>query len=118
MRALRGKFLDQPAINLARPVKAESVAERAAFDGGDAGFFHRDKGEIGGGGGGKFLGRRGRASRRSCAPAVRKNRVQQPHAANEREDGDGQNDRRALERLEFHRAELNEKPEQLKAALV
>jgi hypothetical protein len=44
--------------------------------------------------------------------------VQQPHAANDREDHNGQNDWRAFERFEFHRTGLNEKPEQLKAALV
>jgi hypothetical protein len=42
----------------------------------------------------------------------------QPQAANEREDGNGQKDRRAFERLKFHRIGLNKKPEQLKAALV
>ena len=42
----------------------------------------------------------------------------QPQAANEREDGESQKDRRAFEGLEFHRAGLNKKPEQLKAALV
>jgi hypothetical protein len=41
-----------------------------------------------------------------------------PHDTNEHEDKDGQKNRRALERFEFHRTGLNEKPEQLKAALV
>jgi hypothetical protein len=40
-----------------------------------------------------------------------------PHGADEHEDEGGQKDRRALERFEFHRIGLNEKPEQLKAAL-
>jgi hypothetical protein len=43
---------------------------------------------------------------------------QKPDAANEREDQNGQNDRGAFERFELHRAQLNKKPEQLKAALV
>jgi hypothetical protein len=42
----------------------------------------------------------------------------QPQAANQREDGKGRKDRRTFEGLEFHRIELNKKPEQLKAALV
>ena len=42
---------------------------------------------------------------------------QEPDAANEREDKNGQNDRRAFERFELHHAQLNKKPEQLKAAL-
>jgi hypothetical protein len=44
--------------------------------------------------------------------------IEQAHTANGREDGQSQNDRRTLKRFEFHRIGLNEKPEQLKAALV
>ena len=44
--------------------------------------------------------------------------MQESEAADEREDENGQNDRRAFERFDFHRTGLNEKPEQLKAALV
>jgi len=43
--------------------------------------------------------------------------LRQPQTADKREDDNGQNDRRAFERFEFHRVELNKKPEQLKAAL-
>jgi hypothetical protein len=43
---------------------------------------------------------------------------QQSEAANERKDNNGQNEWRAFERFEFHADGLNEKPEQLKAALV
>jgi hypothetical protein len=49
---------------------------------------------------------------------VEKIQPQEPDAANEREDKNGQNDRGAFERFELHRAQLNKKPEQLKAALV
>jgi hypothetical protein len=49
---------------------------------------------------------------------VKKIEVGQPDGADEHKDKDGQKNRRALERLEFHRFGLNEKPEQLKAALV
>jgi hypothetical protein len=49
---------------------------------------------------------------------LKKIKPQEPDAANECEDKDGQNDRRAFERFELHRVQLNEKPEQLKAALV
>jgi hypothetical protein len=42
----------------------------------------------------------------------------QPQAANERDNTEGQKNRRGLERLEFHRIGLNKKPRQLKAALV
>jgi hypothetical protein len=49
---------------------------------------------------------------------LKKIQPQEPDAANEREDKKGQNDRRAFERFELHRAQLNKKPEQLKAALV
>jgi hypothetical protein len=50
--------------------------------------------------------------------SFKKIKVKQTHAANKRKDEDGQNDRRTLERFEFHRIGLNEKPQQLKAALV
>ena len=48
----------------------------------------------------------------------RKSGLQQADAANERQDGERQGDRRAFEAFEFHAVGLNEKPEQLKAALV
>lgn len=50
--------------------------------------------------------------------ALQKIQVQKAQAAYEGDDGDGQNDRRAFDRLEFHALGLNEKPVQLKAALV
>ena len=94
------------------------VAELAVFDGGDAGIFHRDESEVGGGG-------RGKMQSSLCAQVVghalqplKKIQPQEPDAANEHENGNGQNDRRTFERFELHRAQLNKKPEQLKAALV
>jgi hypothetical protein len=45
-------------------------------------------------------------------------KLQEPDTANEREDQNGQNNRGAFERFELHHAQLNKKPEQLKAALV
>jgi hypothetical protein len=44
--------------------------------------------------------------------------LKQTDTANEREDENGQKDRGALERFEFHHPELNKKPGQLKVALV
>jgi len=49
---------------------------------------------------------------------LKKIQPRQPQAANQREDGESQKNRRAFEGLEFHRIGLNKKPEQLKAALV
>ena len=94
------------------------VAELAVFDGGDAGFSHRDEGEVGGGGRGKMQSRpRAQVVGHALQP-LKKIKPQEPDAANEREDQNGQNDRGAFERFELHRAQLNKKPEQLKAALV
>ena len=97
---------------------AELFAVTFRFDGGDAGIFHGDKGEVGG-------GRRGKMQRRPHPQVVghalqplKKIQPQQPDTANEREDENRQNDRRAFEWFELHRAQLNKKPEQLKAALV
>ena len=87
-------------------------------DGGDAGIFHRDEGKVGRGGRGKTQGRPHAQVVSDALQPFKKIEVKQPHAANEGEDENGQNDRRAFERFEFHRLELNKKPEQLKAALV
>ncbi len=88
------------------------------MDGGDAGIFHRDEGEIGRGGRGKMQGRPHAQVVGHALQPVKEIEAEQPDTANEHKDEDGQNDRRALERFEFHRIGLNEKPEQLKAALV
>ena len=91
LRALRGKFLDQPAIDLARPVKADNLGYPSSpfCTAAMLESSHGDKGEIGGDGRGKMQGGSRRASRRSCAPAARKNpSSQQPQAANERENGE------------------------------
>ena len=94
------------------------IAELAAFDGGDAGFLDGDEGEVGGGRRGKMQSRpRAQIVGHALQP-LEKIQPQEPDAANEREDENGQNDRRAFEWFELHRAELNKKPEQLKAALV
>jgi hypothetical protein len=118
LRALGREFLDEPAVNLSRPVESELVAERAVFDGGDAGIFHRNKGKIG-------RGRRGKTQSQPRAQvvseafqSVKKVQAQQANAADEHEDEDGYDYGRTFERLEFHRTGLNKKPEQLKAALV
>jgi len=119
LRAFRRQFFNESAIDLSRPVKAEVKSEVITFfDGGDAGFFHRDKREIG-------RNRRGKMQRSPGADvvshafqALEKIQTQEPEAADKREDENGQNDRRAFERFEFHRIGLNKKPEQLKAALV
>ena len=75
------------------------VAEFAVFNGGDAGFFHCDEGEVGG-------GRRGKMQSRPCAQVVghalqpfEEIKPQEPDAANEHENGNGQNDRGAFERF-------------------
>ena len=94
------------------------VAEFAVFNGGDAGFFHRDEGEVGGGRRGEMQGRPLPQVVGHALQPLKKIKPQEPDAANEHENGNGQNDRRAFERFEFHRAQLNKKPEQLKAALV
>ena len=94
------------------------VTELAVFDGGDAGFFHRDEGEVGGGGRGKFLGGADAQVVGHALQPLKKIKPQEPDAANEHENENGQNDRRTFERFELHRAQLNKKPEQLKAALV
>ena len=113
-----GQFLDEPAIDLTRPVEAVAISELAALDGGDTGFLHRDEDEVGG-------DRRGKMQSRPRAQVVcyalhpfKKIKSQEPDATNEHENENGQNDRRAFERFELHRAQLNKKPEQLKAALV
>ena len=102
LRALRRKFLDEPAINFARPGKAEMKTDASILHGGDAGVLDGDKGKI-------RRDRRGEMQRGFCAQVVghplqplEEIQPQQPHAANEREDGEGQQDRRAFERLEFH----------------
>jgi hypothetical protein len=117
VRALFGQFRNEPAINFARPVEAEMKADAAVFHGGDAGFLDGDEGEVGGGGRGKM--QRGPRSQVIGHPLQPLEKIQprQPQAANKREDGEGQKDRRAFEGFEFHRAGLNKKPEQLKAAL-
>ena len=117
-RALCGQFRDEPAIDFARPVEAEMKADAAVFHGGDAGFLDGDEGEVGGGGRGKMQrGSRAQIVGHPLQP-LEKIQSRQPQAANEREDGEGQKNRRAFEGLEFHGAGLNKKPEQLKAALV
>jgi hypothetical protein len=115
---LFGQFRGEPAINFARPVKAETKADAAVLHRGDAGFLDGDKGKVGGGGRGKM--KRGPGAQIVCHPLQPLEKIQprQPQAANERQDGKGQKDRRAFEGLGFHGAGLNEKPEQLKAALV
>ena len=118
LRALRRKFLDEPAINLARPVKSKFVTERTAFDGGDAGIFHRDEGEIGRVRRGKMQGRPRAQVVGDAFQPVKEIKMKQPHNAYKHKNEDSQKNRRALERFEFHRIGLNEKPEQLKAALV
>jgi hypothetical protein len=118
LRTLRREFLDEPAINLSRPVKPEFITERAIFYGGDTRIFHGDEGEIGRGGRREIQGRP-HAQVVSCTfQPLKKIEAQQPHSTDERKDENRQNDRRAFERFEFHRIELNKKPEQLKAALV
>ncbi len=117
-RALFGQFRDEPAIDFARPVKAEMKANTSVFHGDDAGFLDGDEGEVGGGGRGKM--ERGSGAQIVCHSLQPLEKIQprQPQAANEREDGKGWKNRRAFEGLEFHRIGLNKKPEQLKAALV
>ena len=90
----------------------------SAFHGSDAGFLHGNKGQVGG-------DRRGKMQRRPHAQVVghalqplEEIQPQEPDAADEREDKNGQNDRCAFEWFELHRAQLNKKPEQLKVALV
>ncbi len=51
--ALGGQFMNQPAVNLARPVKAEPVAEPAVRNGADALLVDEDKAQVGGDRGGK-----------------------------------------------------------------
>ena len=94
------------------------VAEFAASHGGDTGFLDGNKSEVDGGGRGKFLGGADAQVVGHALQPLKKIKPQEPDAANEHENGNGQNDRRAFERFEFHRAQLNKKPEQLKAALV
>ena len=118
LRALGRKFLDQPAINLPRPVKPEFVTKRAVFDGGNAGILHRHEGEIG-------RGRRRETQGRPCPHIIgdplqpfEKIMVEQAGTADKRQDENGQDDRRALDGFKFHHTGLNKKPEQLKVALV
>ncbi len=88
LRALRRKFLDEPAIDLARPGKSEMKADASVLHGGDAGILDGDEGEVGG-------DRRGEMERGFCAQVIghalqplEEIQPQQPQAANEREDGE------------------------------
>ena len=87
--ALSGKFLDKPAINLARPFKPITVAELAIFHGGDAGFINRDIGEVRGDGRGEFLGGTDAQIVSHAFQTIGEIRIPQADAANEREDGEG-----------------------------
>ena len=94
------------------------ITELAALDGGDTGFLDGNKSEVGGGRGGKMQSRpRAQVVGHALQP-FEEIQTQEPDATNERQDQNGQNDRRAFERFELHRVQLNKKPEQLKAALV
>ena len=105
------------AASKARSGSQVQAVHFAGVDGGDAGIFHRNEGEIGRGRRGKMQGRPRAQVVGDPLQPVKKIEVQQPHAANQHENENGQNDRRTFERFEFHRIGLNEKPEQLKAAL-
>jgi hypothetical protein len=87
-------------------------------DCGDAGIFHRDEGEVCGGRRGEMQGRPHTQIVGHALQPLKKIQPQEPDPTNEREDQNGQKDRRAFERFELHSAQLNKKPGQLKAALV
>ena len=125
-RSFFGQFLDEPSINFPWPVEAELKAKFLGFVGPDESILYSldavladgDEREVGGGGCGKIQrGSRAQIVGHALQP-LQKIQPRQPQAANERENGDRQNDRRGLEPLEFHPIGLNKKPEQLKAALV
>ena len=101
--ALGGKFLNEPAINLPRPVKAVMETKPPAFDGGDAGFLHGDKGEVGGGGRGKILGRANTEIVSHPLHPFEEIKLQQADTAYEAEDEYRQNGRCAFERFQVHR---------------
>ena len=117
--ALRGKFFDEPAIDLTRPVKPETGIPAGRFARRQCwnpqwrqrrDWWRRAR---------ENAGRSARANRRSSAPAAQKNRAAASRTPQtQQENGHGQKDRRAFEGFELHPAGLNEKPEQLKAALV
>jgi hypothetical protein len=115
---LRGQFLDEPSVNVARPIKAVRFAKQAVPERGDAGIFHRDESEVGRRGRRKLLGGPDAKIVGHQLQPIRKIGMSQADAANQGKDDERENDGRAFGSLELHAVGLNEKPAQLKAALV
>jgi len=107
--ALGGQFMNQPAVNLARPVKAEPVAEPAVRNGADALLVDEDKAQVGGDRGGKAQ----RAAHAHIVGQVLESleEIQVEDSGEAHQQDDAGNDQRGdgLEGFDLHRRELNKK---------
>jgi hypothetical protein len=115
--ALRREFFHQPAIDLSGPFKAVLVSQPPALDGCNTGILNGNEGKIGRHRRGKMQGRSRAQVVGHPLQALKKIEPQQANDANAQKNRHRQKGWRPLDGLELHSAGLNEKPEQLKAAL-
>ena len=100
--ALLGKLIDDPAIDLPRPVKSEMEADGTVPDGSDAVFVDVNKADVRSYGWGKFEGLPGANVVGHAFKPLEILEVEQAEQAKQKDDRQGDQTRNEFERLGFH----------------